>query len=174
MKNRFFNDNLPLLVQAVIWISLCIEIHFDSFITSGACGFTRLKMAYNFVSSLFTEHLQENIAIHHHQKQDLRIISAFAEHKILLHLHPLHQNHTQVYPDAENSALQYYRGRFYKSFFQENLTLKWIPLIHRTWQELDKKIASLYWFTNFFVWKYCLQSMFILCQLQDSMIILCP
>ena len=24
--------------------------------------------------------------------------------------------------------------------------------------ELDKKIASLYWFTNFFVWKYCLQS----------------
>ena len=77
---------MPLLVQAVIWISLCIEIHFDSFITSGgACGFTRMNMAYNFVSSLFTEHLQENIAIHHHQKQDLRIMSAFAEHKILLH-----------------------------------------------------------------------------------------
>jgi len=83
------------------------------YITSGACKFTCMNMAYNsFVSSLFIEHLRENVAIH--QKQDFRIINAIAEHKILQHLLPLHYNHTQIFPDEENSA-RYYRGRFYKS-----------------------------------------------------------
>jgi len=94
-------ENSALLSRKILQVVLSRkhDAKVDRYITSGACKFTCMNMAYNFVSSLFIEHLRENVAIH--QKQDFRIINAIAEHKIPQHLLPLHYN----LPDEENSAL---------------------------------------------------------------------